>query len=738
MSDSVILAKDNGETLSEHTLRCMQVAEILLRRLPFDDDIITKLENDLKLALAVHDVGKAATGFQKVLRGDIEKWAHRHEILSAAFGSYLGLGEEIILAVITHHKSLPTDGISPDKRCLPYEEIPWTTDLTPVWKEMAREWNDNIIAFKKEWEKIGAAIGSKIDTTNIGLSPLRIDKSWLRRNKQSRNIEFQKRYYASVLRGLLVSSDHIGSNTMVDLESALRSIPSLKSYPISPHETRAFQRNAGEMDGHLILRAPTGSGKTLAALFWAQRNQKKNGRLFYVLPNIASINAMHDRLKSYFGDNNVGLLHSRAASSLYSIFESDRDLTSRLRNQRIARMLSSLAREMWFPIRVCTPHQVLRYSLHGKGWEAMLSEFPNSCFVFDEIHAYDPTITGLTVATAKHLITKNASCLFLSATMPEFLRKQILEREIPSISFQEPSGDDATDNAILELKRHNYEIIDGNIMSNIDLIVREAEKASSTLVVCNHVPTAQQVYAEIRNRVKETVLIHSRFCKRDRNRIEQRIRDSLPKILVSTQVVEVSLDVDFDQGFLEPAPLDALVQRFGRINRYGKRQPAPVRIFKEQLHKYNIYDKYFVEKSLQELSSLANPLKEQDLVQAADRVYSQGYSDESKFRYEEALNHQLIRDFEKNLVAGINYDWVEDVIDRADGTIDLLPVSLHSTYEKLEEEGLTIEATDLLVPVRTGKSYALAEYVDKSHDPWIIKMPYSETIGLNLDIDGEE
>lgn len=735
MNDTVILAKDNGETLSEHTLRCLQVAEILLHKLPFEDSMVTKLTSDLKLALAVHDVGKAATGFQKVLRKDIERWAHRHEILSAAFASFLGLKEEILLAVITHHKSLPADGVSSDRGCLPYEEIPWSTDLTPIWNEMAQEWNQNMSTFKREWEKISAAIGRKGDTDNIGLSPLVIDKNWLRRNRQSQRIQFEKRYYASILRGLLISSDHIASNTTINLESVPRTIPLLKEYAITSN-LRPFQRKAGEVNGHLILRAPTGSGKTLAALLWAQTNQKKNGRLFYVLPNIASINAMYDRLRGYFGDN-VGLLHSRAASSLYSIFESDNDLTSKLQNQRTARMLSSLAREMWFPIRVCTPHQVLRYSLHGKGWEAMLSEFPNSCFVFDEIHAYDPVITGLTIATAKYLIGHDSSCLFLSATMPAFLRKQILEREIPSISFLEPSTDDVTDKWILELKRHNYEIIDGNVMSNIDLIIREAEKANSTLVVCNHVPTSQQVYDEIRKRVKETVLLHSRFCKRDRNRIEQKIRQVLPKILVSTQVVEVSLDVDFEQGFSEPAPIDALVQRFGRINRYGKRQPAMVRVFKEQLHKYNIYDKQFVDKSLQEMSSLANPLREQDLIQAADRVYSHGYNDEDKSRYEQALNHSLIKDFEKSLVAGVSYNWVEDVVDRADGTIELLPISLLAKYKELEEEGLTIEADDLLVPVRIGKIYALADYIDKSNDPWIIKLPYSETTGLNLDIDGE-
>ena len=59
-------------------------------------------------------------------------------------------------------------------------------------------------------------------------------------------------------------------------------------------------------------------------------------------------------------------------------------------------MVNSLTREMWFPIRVCdTPHQILRYSLQGKGWELMLSEFPNACFIFDEIHAYEPRIIGL-------------------------------------------------------------------------------------------------------------------------------------------------------------------------------------------------------------------------------------------------------------------------------------------------------------------------------------------------------
>ena len=70
--------------------------------------------------------------------------------------------------------------------------------------------------------------------------------------------------------------------------------------------------------------------------------------------------------------------------------------------------------------------------------------------------------------------------------------------------------------------------------------------------------------------VKDVVLLHSRFCRRDRDNIEKNLQAGLPKVLVATQVVEVSLDVDFEQAFSEPAPIDALIQRFGRVNRKGK------------------------------------------------------------------------------------------------------------------------------------------------------------------------
>ena len=131
-----------------------------------------------------------------------------------------------------------------------------------------------------------------------------------------------------------------------------------------------------------------------------------------MLPYTASINAMYRRLRKIFGEN-VGLLHHRATASLYQMLADDEDRLSHLDRQDTAKTISELSREIYFPIRVCTPHQILRHTLRGRGWEAMLSEFPHACFIFDEIHAYDPRVVGLTLASAKLLGKWGSRSLFL-------------------------------------------------------------------------------------------------------------------------------------------------------------------------------------------------------------------------------------------------------------------------------------------------------------------------------------
>lgn len=727
-----------GETLSEHTIRCLKVANIVAQNLPFDEKVSIQVYDDLKFALAIHDVGKACTGFQKSLI-DKKRWGHRHEIVSAAFASHIGLKDEIIISIITHHKSLPPDSSTLDLRgCLPSEEIPWKNDLTPRWKQISHEWYENKSNFLEEWNKICDFLDKPDLKYSSELTPLNIKKQWMKRGKQVDNVPYGNRYYASLLRGLLVTCDHLASNSYINLGFMPKRAPILSDYILTKQvkNIRGFQKIASSYNGNVILRSPTGSGKTLAALLWAQKNQKYNGRLFYVLPNMASINAMYKRLKSIFGDY-VGLLHSRVASSIYSFMEEDN--SSKLYNQSIARTANSVAREIWYPIRVCTPHQVLRYTLHGKGWETMLSEFPNSCFIFDEIHAYEPKITGLILATTKFISNNDGKCMFLTATLPRFLRK-ILENEGRNdgedISFIEPNIENKSDMEILSLKRHKVKILEGNIFSHLDSIVKAKEIHKSTLIVCNHVSTAQEVFVELSKHEKDIVLLHSRFARRDRNRIEGELLIRLPKILVSTQVIEVSLDIDFDQCFTEPAPIDALIQRFGRVNRYGKKPSVTVLVFNEQIGKYDIYNKELVQKSIKELSDIKEIMGEQEIVDVADRIYGDGYTGDDLLEFNEALNHPKIKNFEDSLVAGVADFWVDEIIEKLDGSIDVLPRSLLIEYQKLEEDGLRLESLGLLVPVFKKKMISLKNSTYRLDDgTYVLDIPYSSHIGLLSDMD---
>lgn len=745
-----ILAKSSGETLPEHTINCLDVAQSLIYSLPdhlppFEKDK-EELKRDVFLAVAMHDVGKSARGFQEVLWGKRESWnGKRHEIISAAFASgFEGISPAVIFSILTHHKSIPTDGITEIYGCLPSEQIPIGRE-TPVWKEMANEWKENYKLFLEGWKEISRYLNNvlpKVISDKCELTPLALPPSWLERGSgrrgQKRSIPFNERFYASLVRGLTITSDHLGS-----VKKKPPKIPNFGTYQIfnSGQFPRPFQKCAGDIEGSAILRAPTGSGKTEAALLWAQKNQKHNGRLFYVLPYTASINAMYKRLKIIFGEN-VGLVHHRATASLYSMLESDEDVVSRLDKQKTAAVLSELGREIYFPIRVCTPHQILRYTLRGKGWETMLAEFPDACFIFDEIHAYDPRVVGLTLASAKLFAQWGAKCLFISATLPKFLRKLIMDA-MGDLPFIEPNPMQTEDQRILDKKRHIVEIKEGSLKDHMNTIIESIRNASSTLIVCNHVQTSQEIYSLVKQKLPEEniKLLHSQFNQEDRNRIENEIvNNPLPKALIATQVVEVSLNIDFEIGFFEPAPIDALIQRMGRVNRNGDNPPAKITIFTETVNPHSIYcdcqnnshkDTCKVKLTIDELQSLSNkPLSEKDLIIAADNIYGEGYQGEDLEKFGEGFKHPDIAKFNENLLAGAYQEWVESIIDKTDGIVEVLPCSLHDEFNKRKEEGLWIEANALLVPIRIRKTWAIRDLIDKKVDPWEIYCEYSCEKGL--------
>lgn len=734
-------AKDTGETLLEHTLNVVRVAQQLCANLPFAAEERAVFSALLTQLATFHDLGKCARGFQAALRSK-QSWGHRHEILSTALAAQLNPQLEAagLLAIITHHRSLPPDHTTDtdQERCLPGDELPF--DDAPTWQAMVAELQANVDALQVLLDELARHTGLTLSPLSLdNLNSLGLPEVWLRRLSQPCRVEALQRRRASLLRGLLVTSDHMASGGMVTVPVVPRLTcfePNIRRCELGITPARPFQERCRTHDGDAILRAPTGSGKTFAAALWAIHNQTENGRLFYVLPHTASINAMYRRLLRWFDGREelVGVLHHRNAAFLFELQEDD---DPRERAKR-ARALADLTREMYHPIRVCTPHQILRVSLRGRGWEMGLAEFPNACFVFDEVHAFEPLLVGLTLATARWLKQQGAKLLFASATLPKFLERLLVETlDIAPDHILVPDPTKTGDREVCEKVRHRVEVREGSLLDNLPMIVSEVKQSQqATLIVCNHVATSQAVWHMLRDDYGiEAALLHARFNARDRARIERDITSAAPpRVLVATQAVEVSLDLDYERGYSEPAPADALGQRFGRINRTGTHPPVPVIVF-EQPSAGHLYDEVTTQRTV-ELLAQVGLLTEQRLTDIVDEIYADGYQGQALSDYQQGLSHPSITGFEQDIIAGTHRPWVKDAIQGADRQVEVLPSGLLSEYQALIDERRYLEARLLLVPIRLRQHFkALHEgtmHYDKSLGEWVTTLRYSTESGLDL------
>ena len=726
----MLLAKsaENGgkpETLLEHSQNVRSMAKLLFDRLPPSVRSQEYLFSDLEAAALLHDIGKAAAGFQDMLAGKRPNWnGWRHEVLSAGFASNLEVSEEVIFAVLTHHRQIPGCNFGESSGRLHWQ----SASLPEDWQRILADWQINSAAAFELWSHLCSDAGrddlSKGASAN--LPGIRLDQGWLDQltRCQKKAIAPARRIKASLLRGLLMGADHLASAGLTAIPAPIQLSNFTPSFKL-----RGFQEECA-IEGNVILDAPTGSGKTEAALLWAAANQPENGRFFYTLPYTAALNAMYGRIQREFPQNagSIGLLHGRAAYHLYQAAQEDYPAApKKATEEALAR--ARLAKETLYPVRVCTPHQLLRFPLRGKGWEQMLSEIPGSCIVFDEVHSYDAKLAGLTLGTARLFASMGAKLMFISATLPKFMREYISQLA-PMIPIS-PDPKQEGDREILDRKRHAVSFIDSSLLEATAQIVEAANCGQHVLVVCNHVASAQKMATALRAKLGEdentVCLFHGRFNMRDRKDKEAKLSGkSLPRVVVATQVVEVSLDISFDVGFFEAAPIDALVQRMGRVNRQGT-APKPIRIARSAISPHQIYPKQLTQQTLALLAERQGPLSERDLTEICNTVYEAGYVGKDKRNFEELLNHKLFTSFEHEVVAGEHYDWIEQVIEDKDGRADLLPKCLKKDHSKLIRDKRWLDADALLINSYTSN---LAAYLEKSDDPWMVNLNYDSKNGL--------
>jgi CRISPR-associated endonuclease/helicase Cas3 len=537
-----LLAKSGPEwtTLKDHLCHVGMTAKVFAAHLGLDVKLAYK-------GAILHDIGKAHPEFQKRLKGEsISRKVFRHEIASLFFISLFPEAEHpaLIEMVVGHHKSLKND--AGEKGLLDLDN------------------NENYEEYHLgKWDEW--SIEANVLLNHLGIKPRVIS-----RFEALENLEYvvsfckkevkQKGY--SEWRGLLMGADHFASALIDSTEKELKNCfakPNLSFFDRT-HQLYPLSRlDASVAKKHSLVVACTGAGKT-DFLF-----RRCNGRVFYTLPFQASINAMFKRVaKDLEKDNpNLDIRVLHASSSVI-----------KRKGNEEEEVLQSL---FGSSVKILTPHQLASIAFGLKGYESLILDLKGCDIILDEIHTYTGVSQAIVIKLVEILKSIDCSIHIGTATMPSILYKKILD----------VLGDDVLEIALptAELEKFNrHKVFKINTFEDSFSIINHAiAQNQKVLIVMNRVDNAQKVYNELSELYPEVdkLLLHSRFKRGDRNKKEKELiglddsGESLRQfntsnescIVVSTQIVEVSLDISFDVMITEAAPLDALAQRFGRINR---------------------------------------------------------------------------------------------------------------------------------------------------------------------------
>nr|WP_321451040.1 CRISPR-associated helicase Cas3' [uncultured Carboxylicivirga sp.] len=546
--------KPEDTTLYEHLLFVSEVAQKIAENTGFDKEIA-------RLGAILHDIGKASSVFQSRLNENKRPdTPFRHEIASCFFISLFDkdIQPAIIEMIIAHHKSVILDAGRKGILDL-YDDFD-----DDAFQLHIKDWDN----WKDDALKILCAFNIPVKDISIEEA----EENFELVLDYCENISRERGY--SEWRGLLMGADHFASalaDKTDDYLDRLFKKPDL-SFFNRQHQLYPLSLINSESDRpHTMVVTSTGAGKT-DYLF-----RRCNGRVFYTLPFQASINAMYKRVKSDLEKSNpnidIRLLH--AASKIV--------LAGKEREEQIIQGHVGAA------VKVLTPHQVAAIAFGTSGFEAMILDLKGCDIILDEIHTYSDVTQAIVLKIIE--VLKHLGCRIHvgTATMPSILYNRIID-----ILGKDNVLEVALDNQELEkFNRHTIHKIDdwNSANSTISDAIKNEKKV---LVVCNRVKTAQEQYIVLHKQYPEVpiLMLHSRFTKGDRNEKEKLLlgldEDNNPTgdfntsdkacIVVSTQVVEVSIDISFDLMVTEAAPLDALAQRFGRVNR--KRNENTIRKYK--------------------------------------------------------------------------------------------------------------------------------------------------------------
>lgn len=612
---------------------------------------IENIESALRIALFYHDFAKSTQFFQEYLLASINKERlygkselTQHALLSALYASYLThlevkenkLSLAVFLAIKKHHNNLKNinDMLSISSSQFGMLQKQWENIIWDDFEKVNKKTNISFNGLKSFFWNDLSEMAYQIDLNNK-----KINES---------DPSFELYYLINLFFSILVYADKTDVILGKRFEADNFNIPI--SRLIGEYKNKNLQnlptsdlnkiRNSAYIDieqsmikslnnnNIFSINLPTGFGKTLisinCATYICEKTQSR--RIIYALPFTAIADQTADTVRKVFETSNIDpkefltVHHHLAEISINTdenSFEADK---------------AQFLIENWEkPFIVTTFWQLFNALISGDN--ALLRKFhnlSNSVIILDEVQTLPYRYWNLIENLLKNLLIKYLNCkiIILTATMPMIFSKN--SNSITSLV-------DIEKRKLYFSKFNRYIIKKINKLQQInqkELLERalkhlKDQPSKSFMFVFNTIKSSQEFYNLLIKHIKpdEIYYLSSRVLPIDRNEvIINIIKNSNKKILVSTQVIEAGMDIDFDIVYRDFAPLDNIVQTAGRCNR-NNNDSGEVHLFNLVNEKGKSYHT-FIYKGLtlditEKIFSEVETLEEKDLLDFIDKFYSQ-------------------------------------------------------------------------------------------------------------------
>lgn len=582
-----------------------------------------------KLALFVaytHDIGKATSAFQIKMsnalpgyKSLIEKQGFTakicgleskspHNIAGASIlNQYFGINESICDIIASHHGK-PIDG---------GRETKYEFQIKRLTDNYYKAESEN--AYRSTWNEIVNQANSFASVSDIS------------------DISTQAKM---IITGLLIMADWIAScedyfplfdaySSNVDPDRLINGMNALMLQPyqdfnLSSMDSEMFRERFGffpnEMQkkvidisnnmitpGIMIIEAPMGLGKTEAALAAAEVEScaAGTGGIFFGLPTRGTADAMFDRVRDWANtiacrnSASISLAHSKSGfndsyNALHTTIYDENKAGVSVNSWMVGRYKKLLP-----DFTIGTVDQALFTVLKRRFLMLLHLGISGKTVIIDEVHSYDDYMNEYMKSMLSWLGMYKVPVILLSATLTKDRRNELvsaycgMETDLYTDSYPAITWSDSGQVWSSGVETNNIRKMDITIKNADEGSVSELIKellidGGCAGIICDTVSRAQNTFEHLQSHMSSEytiVLLHSRFLPSDRARHEKQILDLVGKdsvdrdkvVVVGTQVLEQSLDIDFDVLFTEKCPVDFLFQRLGRLHRH-KRDARPEKI----------------------------------------------------------------------------------------------------------------------------------------------------------------